>query len=80
MGSEIHCGIALIGVKRGRGEKEEGENREKKGKGCEGVSDQGSNLTPQTPPRRGGGVTQSGKGYQLWSDRCGAVAVATRDG
>ena len=28
----------------------------------------------------GGGGTRSGKGYQLWSDRCGAVAVATQDG
>ena len=28
----------------------------------------------------GGGGTLSGKGYQLWSDCCRAVAVAPRDG
>ena len=28
----------------------------------------------------GGGGTRSEKGYQLWSDRHGAVAVAPRDG
>ena len=28
----------------------------------------------------GGGGTRSEKGYQLWSDRRGAVAVAPRDG
>ena len=27
----------------------------------------------------GGGGTQSGKGYRLWSDRWRAVAVAGRD-
>ena len=26
------------------------------------------------------GATQSGKGYQLWSNCCGVVAVAIRDG
>ena len=30
------------------------------------------------PP--GGGGTWSGKGYQLRSDHCGAVAVTARDG
>ena len=29
---------------------------------------------------RGGGATQSGKGYRLWSDHCGAVAVTTNNG
>ena len=28
----------------------------------------------------GGGGTRSGKGYRLRSDRCGAVAIATKHG
>ena len=32
------------------------------------------------PPMGGGGGTWSGKGYQLQSGHCGALAVATRDG
>ena len=31
-------------------------------------------------PPRGGGGTRPGKGYQLQSDRCEAVAVKTQDG